>query len=57
MTGILNEDLLFLEFDSPEEARWVLDSGRKSFKGGFLQLECWRPESSCIRHTGAVQEA
>ena len=57
MIGILNEDLLFLEFDSPEEARWVLDLGRRSFKGGFLQLEWWRPQSGCIRHKGAVQEA
>ena len=57
MIGILNEDLLFLEFDSPEEARWVLDLGKRSFKGGFLQLEWWRPESGCIRHKGAVQEA
>ena len=36
MIDILNEDLLFLEFDLPEEARHVLDSGRRSFKGGFL---------------------
>ena len=36
MIGILNEDLLFLEFDLSEEARQVLDSGSRSFKGGFL---------------------
>ena len=53
----LNEDLLFLEFDSPEEAKWVLESGRRSFKGGVLQLERWSPESGCIRHKGLVQEA
>ena len=39
MLAILYEDLLFLEFDSPEEARWVLESGRRSFKEGVLQLE------------------
>ena len=48
MLAILNEDLLFLEFDSPEEAKRVLESGRRSFKGGVLQLERWSPESGCI---------
>ena len=36
MLAVLNEDLLFLEFDSPEKAKWVLESGRRSFKGGVL---------------------
>ena len=36
MLVVLNEDLLFLEFDSPEKAKWVLESGRRSFKGGVL---------------------
>ena len=53
----LNEDLLFLEFNSPEEAKWVLESGRRSFKGGVLQLERWSPESGCIRRRELVQEA
>ena len=35
----LNEDLLFLEFESLEEAKWVLKSGRRNFRGGVLQLE------------------
>ena len=49
MISYLNEDLLFLEFESPEEAKWVLESGRRSFKGDLLQLEWWSPESGCIR--------
>ena len=57
MLAILNEDLLFLEFNLPEEAKWVLESGRRSFKGGVLQLERWSPESGCIRRKGSVQEA
>ena len=57
MLAVLNEDLLFLEFDSPEKAKWVLESGRRSFKGGVLQLERWSPESGCIRRKGSVQEA
>ena len=36
MLAVLNEDLLFLEFDSPEKAKWVLQSGRRSFEGGVL---------------------
>ena len=52
----LNEDLLTLEFDSPEKAKWVLESGRRSFKGGVLQLEWWRPEAGCLRCKDSVQE-
>ena len=54
---VLNEDLLFLEFNSSEKAKWVLESGRRSFKGGVLQLDWWSPESGCIRRKGLVQEA
>ena len=32
----LNEELLFLEFESPEEAKRVLESGRRNFRGGEL---------------------
>ena len=53
----LNEDLFLLEFDSPEKAKWVLESGRRSFKGGALQLEWWSPESGCIRLKDLVREA
>ena len=53
----LNEDLLFLEFNSPEKAKWVYESGRRRFRGGVLQLEWWSPESGCIRSKGSVQEA
>ena len=52
----LNEDLFLLEFDEPEKAKWVLDSGSKSFKGGTLQLEWWSPESGCLRRKDLGQE-
>ena len=45
-----------LEFNLPEKAKWVLESGRRSFKGGVLQLDWWSPESGCIRRKGFVQE-
>ena len=53
---VLNEDLLMMEFDSPEKAKWVLESGRRSFKGGVLQLEWWRPEVGCLRRKNSIQE-
>ena len=48
---------MLLKFKSPEEAKWVLESGRRSFKGGLLQLDWWSPETGCIRSRGFVQEA
>ena len=56
MLTVLNEDLMLLEFNSPEKAKWVLESGRRSFNGGVLQLEWWSPETGCIRSKGAAQE-
>ena len=52
----LNVDLLMLEFDSPEKAKWVLESGRRNFNGGVLQLEWWRPEAGCVRRKDSVHE-
>ena len=57
LLAALNEDLFLLKFDSPEKAKWVLESGRRSFEGGDLQLEWWSPESGCIRCKELVQEA
>ena len=51
----LNEDLLFLEFESAVEAKRVLESGRRNFRGGILQLERWDPYSGCIRKKGSAQ--
>ena len=56
MIPALNEDLFLLEFDSPEKAKWVLDSGRRSFKGGDLQFEWWSPESGCLRRKDLGRE-
>ena len=52
----LNEDLLFMEFESSVEAKRVLESGRRNFRGGVLQLERWNPYSGCIRRKGSAQE-
>ena len=56
LLAALNEDLFLLEFDSPEKAKWVLESGRRSFKGGALQLEWWSPESGCLRRKDLGRE-
>ena len=32
MVAFLNQDLLFLEFEIPEEAKWVLEAGRQWFR-------------------------
>ena len=55
--AVLNEELLLLELKSPEKAKRVFESGRRSFNGGVLQLDWWSPESGCIRSKGSVQEA
>ena len=52
----INEGLLFLEFESSVEAKRVLESGRRNFRGGILQLERWNPYSGCIRRRGSAQE-
>ena len=57
MIAYLNEDLLFLEFESLEVAKSALESGRRSFKGDLLQLEWWSPESRCIRRKVTMKEA
>ena len=49
MIAPLNEDLLFFKFDSSEEAWWVLENGRRWFKGDPLHLEWWNPEASCVK--------
>ena len=43
----LNKDLLFLEFVDLEDAQWVIEVGRRSFKGNPLQLERLNPDSGC----------
>ena len=57
LIAFLNEDLLFLEFDSKVEVRGVLEAVRRNFKWSFLQLDCWRPEVGCIRRKDTVKEA
>ena len=52
----LNQDLLFLEFDFPDEAKRVLELGKRSFKGDFLQLEWWNPTIKCVSRKDQAKE-
>lgn len=44
----LNEESFLFQFSSPEEARYVLEKGRRWFKEGTLGLEWWSPGSGCV---------
>ena len=46
-----------MEFESSDEAKWVLENGRRSFKGDFLQLEWWNPTTDCVRRKDQAKEA
>ena len=52
----LNRDLLFLEFDFPDDAKRVLELGRRSFRGDFLQLEWWNPTIGCVSRKDQAKE-
>ena len=54
--AFLNQDLFLLEFDFPDEAKWVLENGR-SFKGEFLQLEWWNLAVGCVSRNNQTKEA
>ena len=43
-----NQDLLFLEFDIPEEAKRVLETGRRWLRGGSLKLDWWSPKPQIL---------
>lgn len=49
MVAALNKDILFFEFESPEETKRVIEEGRRCFWGGTLQLEWWFPEVQCVK--------
>ena len=48
---------MLLEFDSLDEAKWVLENGRRSFRGDFLHLEWWNPTIGCARRKDQAKEA
>ena len=55
MVAFLNQDLCFLEFGIL--ARWVLEAGRRWFKGGSLKLDWWCPDFGCVNNKESIREA
>ena len=53
----LNHDLFFLEFLFSDEASWVLENGRRSFRGGMLHLKWWNPTVGCVFRRDQAKEA
>ena len=49
MVAYMNQDLFFMEFTTLEEAKWVMELGRRWFRGGSLKLEWWSPEAGCVK--------
>ena len=56
MVSFLNKDVLFLKFVDSEDAKWVLEGGRRSFNGFPMQLEWWNPVGS-VKKKEMVKEA
>ena len=55
--AFMNQDILFLEFDIPEEEKRVLEKGRRWLRGGSLKLDWWSPDSGCVSCKEEVREA
>ena len=57
MVAFLNTDMMLLEFALPEEAKWVIESGRRWLWGGSLNLDWWSPDFGCVTSKEVVEEA
>ena len=57
MVALLDHDLLYLEFSSPKEAKWVLENGSRIFKGDAWHLEWWNPSINCMCKKDQAKEA
>ena len=55
MVALVNHDLLYLEFSSPEEAKQVQENGSRVFKGDALHLEWWNPSVWCVQKDQAKE--
>ena len=56
MVAFLRKDLLFLEFVDPEDAKWVIKAGNRSFGGNPLQLGWWNPDVGCVKRKDLIKE-
>ena len=44
----LNQNLLYMEFNSAEEAKWVMENGSRIYRGDVIHLEWWNPSDGCV---------
>ena len=52
----LNNDLMSFEFEEAADATYVLEGGRRSFRGRRLNLERWSPDSGCVKRKNQVNK-
>ena len=52
----LNNDLMSFEFEEATDATYVLEEGRRSFRGGRLNLERWSPDSGCVKRKNQMNK-
>ena len=57
MLAFLYQDLLYLEFDSSEEAKWVMENDSRIFRGDVMHLEWWNPSVGCASRKNQVKES
>ena len=57
IVALLNQDLLYLEFSSQKEAKWVLKNRKKILKGNALHLEWWNLSVDCACKKDQAKEA
>ena len=53
----LNHYLLYMEFDSAEEAKWVLENGSRIYRGDVMHLKWWNPYVECVGRKDQAMEA
>ena len=53
----LNQNLLYMEFDSAEEAKWVLENGSRIYRGDMIHLEWWNPSVGCVSRKDQISKA
>ena len=56
MVAFLNNDLLIFKFEGVEEANYALEGGRRTFRGGRLNLERWNPDSGCVERKNQLNK-
>lgn len=49
------KNILLLDFEDREDAKWVLEVGRISFKGSMLQLDWWNQGQGCLKRKDMVK--